>query len=73
MTDQAKVVVQYDRVKVVHATAGPQGTPGAPGPTGAQGPAGPTGPAGPPGENAELPPEWDSPPDLVVYFENGLV
>lgn len=70
MTDQAKVVVQYDRVQVVHATAGPQGSPGVTGPAG---PVGPAGPAGPPGGDAELPPEWNSPPDLVVYFENGLV
>lgn len=61
MSTQPRVIVQYDKVTVVHATAGPQGTPG------------PEGPPGPAGSDAELPPEWNSPPDLVVYFENGLL
>lgn len=72
MSTQPRVIVQYDKVTVVHATAGPQGTPGPEGPSGPSGPSGPQGPAGPAGSDAELPPEWNSPPDLVVYFENGL-
>lgn len=63
MSEQAKVVVTYDKVKVVHATAGPQGTPGV---NGVQGPMGPAG------SDAEIPSEWWNPPDLVVLFENGL-
>lgn len=70
MTDKPKVVVTYDKVTVVHADAGPQGTSGPPGPAG---PSGPQGPAGPAGSDASLPSDWSSPPDLVVLFENGLM
>jgi len=61
MTATPKVIVQYDKVQVVHATAGPQGIPGEP------------GPAGPQGADAELPTEWTDPPDLTLLFENGLM
>lgn len=61
MTAMPKVIVQYDKVRVVHATAGPQGAPGEP------------GPEGPPGQDAELPTEWVDPPDLTLLFENGMV
>lgn len=64
MSDQPKVIVTYDKVTVVHATAGPQGS---------VGPQGPIGPAGPAGSDAELPSDFVSPPDLVVLFENGLM
>lgn len=63
MSDRPKVIVSYDKVTVVHATAGPQGAPGV---------TGPPGPVGPAGSDATIPPEWNNPPDLVVLFENGL-
>lgn len=59
-----KIVVTYDKVQVIHSTAGPQGVAGPQGEQGEQGPA---------GMDAELPSDWTSPPNLTVYFENGLV
>jgi hypothetical protein len=73
MSEKPKVVVTYDKVTVLHADAGPQGTSGPPGPAGPRGLQGVQGPVGPAGSNAQLPPDWTSPPDLVILFENGLM
>lgn len=58
-SSRVQIVVRNEKVTVVHATAGPQGNQGVPGPQGPKG-------------DPTFPDEWDNPPTLTLYFENGM-